>query len=40
MHTHTNFAQPGDKAAGGFVKDVKLYFDSDLKFNPSAAPGL
>jgi len=38
VHTHTNFAHPGDKANGGFVKDVKLYFDSDLKFNASAAP--
>ena len=38
VHTHTNFANPGNKAAGGFVKDVKLYFDSDLKFNSSAAP--
>ena len=38
VHTHTNFAHPGDKAAGGFVKDVKLYFDSDLKFNAGAAP--
>jgi hypothetical protein len=26
VHTHTNFAHPGDKANGGFVKDVKLYF--------------
>ena len=38
VHTHTNFANPGDKAAGGFVKDVKLYFDSDGKINPGAAP--
>ena len=38
VHTHTNFAKPGDKANGGFVKDVKLYFDTDLKFNASAAP--
>jgi hypothetical protein len=38
VHTHTNFASPGDKAHGGFVKDVKLYFDNDMKFNPSAAP--
>ena len=38
VHTHTVFAQPGNKAAGGFVKTVKLYFDSDLKFNTSAAP--
>ena len=38
VHTHTVFAQPGNKAAGGFVKTVKLYFDSDLKFNTGAAP--
>ena len=38
VHTHTVFAHPGDKANGGFVKNVKLYFDSDLKFNTSAAP--
>ena len=38
VHTHTNFAKPGVKASGGFVKDVKLFFDSDFKFNPGAAP--
>ena len=38
VHLHTNFAHPGDKAHGGFVKDVKLYFDSDGKINPGAAP--
>ena len=38
VHTHTTFLHPGDKANGGFVKDVKLYFDSDLKFNTSAVP--
>ena len=38
VHTHTTFAHPGDKANGGFVKDVKLYFDSDLKFNTTSVP--
>jgi hypothetical protein len=38
VHTHTNFAHPGDKAQGGFVKDVKLYFDTDFKFNPQTVP--
>jgi hypothetical protein len=38
VHTHTTFLHPGDKANGGFVKNVKLYFDSDLKFNTSAVP--
>jgi hypothetical protein len=38
VHTHTTFLHPGDKANGGFVKNVKLYFDSDLKFNTGAVP--
>src|SRR5690348_11901285 len=38
VHTHTDFLHPGDKANGGFVKDVKLYFDSDLKFNTTSVP--
>src|SRR4051812_4822934 len=38
VHTHTDFLHPGDKARGGFVKDVKLYFDSDFKFNPGSVP--
>lgn len=38
VHTHTNFAKPGDKAHGGYVKDVKLYFDNDFKFNPGSVP--
>jgi hypothetical protein len=38
VHTHTNFAKPGNKAAGGFVKDVKLYFDTDFRFNPGSVP--
>jgi hypothetical protein len=38
VHTHTNFAKPGVKASGGFVKDVKLYFDNDFKFNPGSVP--
>jgi hypothetical protein len=38
VHLHTNFAHPGDKAHGGFVKEVKLYFDSDGRINPGAAP--
>ena len=38
VHTHTNFAKPGVKASGGFVKDVKLFFDSDFKFNPGSVP--
>jgi hypothetical protein len=38
VHTHTTFLHPGDKANGGFVKDLKLYLDSDLKFNTGAVP--
>jgi hypothetical protein len=38
VHTHTDFLHPGIKAQGGFVKDVKLYFDSDMKFNPGSVP--
>jgi len=38
VHVHTNFAHPGDKTNGGFVKDVKLYFDSDGKINAGSVP--
>src|SRR5436190_5416795 len=38
VHTHTTFLHPADKANGGFVKDVKLFFDSDLRFNPGSVP--
>jgi hypothetical protein len=38
VHTHTDFASPGVKAQGGFVKEVKLFFDSDMKFNPGSVP--
>jgi hypothetical protein len=38
VHTHTDFAKPGDKAKGGFVKRVQLYLDNDFKFNTGAAP--
>jgi len=38
VHTHTNFAHPGVKGQGGFVKRVQLFFDNDMKFNTGAAP--
>src|SRR3954462_14537642 len=38
VHTHTDFLNPGIKAQGGFVKDVKLFFDNDMKFNPGSVP--
>jgi hypothetical protein len=33
VHTHTDFAKPADKAKGGFIKRVQVYFDNDFKFN-------
>jgi hypothetical protein len=38
VHTHTDFAKPADKAKGGFIKRVQVYFDNDFKFNTGAAP--
>jgi hypothetical protein len=38
VHTHTDFLHPGDKANGGFVKRVQLFFDSDFRFNPGSVP--
>lgn len=38
VHTHTDFAKPGDKAHGGFVKRVQLFIDKNIKFNTGAAP--
>lgn len=38
VHTHTDFAKPGDKAHGGFVKRVQLFLDNDFKFNTGSAP--
>ena len=38
VHTHTNYAHPGDKANGGFTKTVTLLFDSDFAITPGTIP--
>jgi hypothetical protein len=38
VHTHTNYAHPGDKANGGFAKTVTLLFDSDFALTPGTIP--
>jgi hypothetical protein len=38
VHTHTNYAHPGQKAQGGFVHRVQLYFDNDFKFTTTGVP--
>jgi hypothetical protein len=38
VHTHSDYAHPGDKAHGGFAHKVELFFDSDGTIDPSATP--
>ena len=38
VHTHTNYAHPGNKASGGFAKTVTLLFDSDFAITPGTIP--
>ena len=38
VHTHTNYAHPGNKAQGGFAKTVTLLFDSDFTLTPGTIP--
>lgn len=38
LHTHTDYAAPGDKTHGGFTKQVQVFFDNDFKLNPSNTP--
>jgi len=38
VHTHTNYAHPGNKAQGGFAKTVTLLFDSDFALTPGTIP--
>ncbi len=38
FHTHTNFANPGNKAQGGFAKTIRLNLDTDFRINPGAFP--
>jgi hypothetical protein len=38
VHTHTTFADPGNKPAGGSTDRVQLLIDDDIKINSNAAP--
>ena len=38
VHTHTNYAHPGNKAQGGFAKTVTLLFDSNFTITPGTIP--
>jgi hypothetical protein len=38
VHTHTNYAHPGNKAQGGFAKTVTLLFDNDFAITPGTVP--
>jgi hypothetical protein len=38
VHTDTVFADPGDKANGGFTKRVQIFFDDDFKFTTTSTP--
>jgi len=38
VHTHTNYAHPGNKAQGGFAKTVTLLFDNDWTITPGTIP--
>ena len=38
MHTHTNYADPGNKPQGGFTKTVTLLFDNDFAITPGTVP--
>ena len=38
VHTHTNYAHPGNKAQGGFAKTVTLLFDNDFALTPGTIP--
>ena len=38
VHTHTNYAHPGNKAQGGFAKTVTLLFDNDFTITPGTTP--
>jgi len=39
VRTRTLYAQPGNKAQGGFAKTVTLLFDNDLQINTAAGGG-
>ena len=38
VHTHTNFAHPGDQAQGGRINTLTLYFDDDFVITPGTIP--
>ena len=38
VHTHTNYAHPGNKAQGGFAKTVTLLFDNDWTITAGTVP--
>jgi hypothetical protein len=38
VHTHTNYTNPGNSNPGGATKRAQLYFDDDIKVNPTATP--
>jgi hypothetical protein len=38
VHTHTNYANPGNRAQGGFVHRARLFFDDDFKIRTKAIP--
>ena len=38
VHTHTNYAKPGDKAHGGFTKRVQVFFDDGGKIDATGVP--
>ena len=38
VHTHTNYAHPGNKAQGGFAKTVTLLLDSDYTITAGTIP--
>ena len=38
VQTHTNYSHPGDKAQGGYAKQVRLDFDDDVLLNLAGIP--
>ena len=38
VHTHTNYAHPGNKPQGGFTKTVTLLLDNDFAITPGTVP--
>jgi len=38
VHTHTNYAHPGNKPQGGFTKTLTVLFDSNFAITPTGIP--